>query len=797
MPFENFSPRKVGSRGPENAQVLVVGEAPGEEEDRFLKPFVGSSGQELDRMLSEARFITSSVRYTNAIRYRPRENDVDLAFVGSRRAAEEQGAVAIHDRYALPVAIEGLDDLQREIQTTRPRVIIAVGGTALWATTGKEGIENWRSSTLDCVLSPGIPVIPTYHPAAILRAWHNRHLAVHDLKRANEILQTGPAPVPPWNFRVRPSFATAMACLDAAEHAGQIAVDIETKQRRIVCVGLAWTRHDAICIPFVDRHGAPYWSEEEELAIIARLQSILSDPRHQIIGQNFHYDAQYFAREMLVIPTCGWDTMLAQHVLFPGTDKSLAFLSSIYCKHHVFWKDDGKEWDPRIHPEEQLWVYNCTDCVKTFEVKESQEFLIQKYGLQSQMKFMLDVWPHILITMLRGVRIDTYQKDLAKIELRKAIDERQEWLNTVIGRPFNPRSGPQMKTFFADELGIKAKKSKKTKGVSFDKKNLEKIAEQHILLWPIIQVIQEWRSLGVFLNTFALAPLDVDQRMRCSYNQGGTETFRLSSSENAFGSGTNLQNIPSGNRSTTMVMPNMRSMFVPDPGMEIGEIDLAGADAQVVAWECNDESLKGAFKAGQKIHVVNNRAMYGSLAGPDGKAEPYYTRIKQGVHLTNYVGSAATMAATLGIKRSEAEDFQTKWFRLHPNIPKWHAAIQNELFQTRSVKNIFGFRRVYFERVEGILPQAVAWKPQSTVAIIINKIWLALATEPGLEIEILLQVHDSLVFQYPIAKREEILRRVKELVRVVAPYTDPLVIPLGLKTSTESWGACKERKWPE
>lgn len=795
MPYDGFSSRKVRSRGPDDAKVLIVGEAPGEHEDRELRAFVGSSGAELDRQLAEARFVASACRFTNAIRFRPQGNEIDLAFCSSKKRAEECGATTLAGRYALPVAVDGWNELRDEIAAISPSVIIAVGGTALWATTGKEGIDAWRGSEIPCIHDGNITVVPTYHPAGILRSWENRHLAIHDLKRANRVLQFGRTPAPTWNFRVRPSFETVMECLDLAESTQEIAVDIETKRLHIVCVGIAWDRYNAVCIPFVDRFGAPYWGEHEELIIIERLQKLLST--HRVIGQNFHYDAQYFSRRQLVIPSCSFDTLLAQHVLFPGTPKDLAHLSSLYCPYHVYWKDDGKEWDPRIHTEEQLWTYNCVDCVKTFEVKESQQVLITKYSLQSQFDFLMRLWPQVLSTMLRGVRVDVSAKAASVIELGAAIAQRDQWLNTVIGYEFSTSSSaPAMKHFFAEEMGVKLKKGKKTKGVSLDKKALKIIADEHILLWPIVQTIEERRSLQVFKSTFAEADLDMDGRMRCSYNMGGTETFRFSSSENAFYTGTNLQNIPKGDRSTTMVMPNMRKLFTPDEGMEIAEVDLAGADAQVVAWEANDDILKGVFRRKEKLHAFNAKDLFGAKAGPDGKAEPWYTMAKQGVHATNYLCTPPTLAKTLGITVHEADRFQKRWFDIHPGIKDWHRRIEADLHRDRSVRNRFGFRRVYFERIESIQAEAVAWVPQSTVAIVINWAFIKIGEARSLPVEILFQVHDSLVFQYPAEKREEVLRAVHPLLLTPVPYQDPLIIQLGLKTSTKSWGDCEDREWP-
>lgn len=248
-------------------------------------------------------------------------------------------------------------------------------------------------------------------------------------------------------------------------------------------------------------------------------------------------------------------------------------------------------------------------------------------------------------------------------------------------------------------------------------------------------------------------------------------------------------------------LPSLRKMFVPDPGFTIAEIDLAGADAQVVAWEAGDEKLKKAFRdfargIGKKIHAVNAIDIFGETrAGASGKNEPYYTYAKMGVHLTNYGGKARTCATALGITVGEAEHFQSHWFREHPEIREWHNRTMHELMTTRQVKNKFGFRKFFFERIdEGLLGQALAWVPQSTVAITVNKAWENIENNLP-EVQIMLQVHDSLIFQYPTAKESLLLPEIKRYSEIVIPYDDPLIIPFGLKTSTKSWGDCDERKW--
>lgn len=252
--------------------------------------------------------------------------------------------------------------------------------------------------------------------------------------------------------------------------------------------------------------------------------------------------------------------------------------------------------------------------------------------------------------------------------------------------------------------------------------------------------------------------------------------------------------------SGSILLPNVKTFFVPDRGKILFDIDLAGADAQVVAWEAGDEPLKQAFRdyaagRGPKVHCVNAISIFGDRAGPTGKAMPYYHYAKMGVHLTNYGGEAKTCAASLKISQWEAQNFQNKWFAEHPAIKDWHERTAYTLQTTRTIKNQFGYTRTYYDRYsKNILQQALAWTPQSTVALVINKILLRIVrTIP--EIEILLQVHDSLVGQCDIPLWADVKPRLHEASRIVIPYADPLIIPVGLKTSKLSWGHCKDEEW--
>lgn len=818
--------RKVPAKGNPRAEIVFVGEAPGEQEEKAGEPFIGPSGHELDAWLARCNLQRDQVFITNVCKYRPYRNDIEHWVTSKKKVAVENDCKHFLDgMYYNDAVAEGLQELGQELATIQPRLVIPLGNTALWACAGKKGITSWAGSQI--YTKWGQMCLPTYHPSAVLRMWEWREPALRDLSRVEDATGRTAWDTPEYRFIVRPSLDMVLRVIEALILRANrtetvVTVDTETRwHKHVSCIGLGWSRLHAICIPMLSVHrDTGYWSAEEEVVILQALNSLFKHPNIRLVLQNGLYDIQYFAREFGMAVPIRDDTMLMQHLIWPGMPKGLDFLSRMYCNFHRYWKDDGKEWNPKIHSEEQHWTYNATDCVTTYEVFEVLDGLIDHYGLRKQYQFRMgQLYEATLHTMLKGVRVDLKERGRLGLELLEALEERDEIHQRVYGFKLNPKSPQQMKALFYHDLGCPVQFNRKTRQPSLDKDALEALADKFPELRPHVELIGQYRSIGVFLSTFVRAPLDDDMRMRCSFNITGTETFRYSSSENAFGSGTNLQNIPKGeedeSESISFKLPNVRKIFLPDEGYEIADIDLAGADAQVVAWEANDEDLKAAFRANIKIHAHNAKALFPNLCGPDGKREPYYTRAKRGVHLTNYGGRAKTCAASLGITVLEAQSFQTNWFSLHPGIKSWHERIQQALNTSRTVRNAFGYRRVYFDRVDQLLPEALAWVPQSTVAIVAAFAWAALreASKGNLDlpwnpyngvlpklpapVEVLLQVHDSLVIQYPIRYREECLAAIRKLVAVTVPYPDPLVIPWGLKTSTKSWGHCEDRKWPE
>jgi hypothetical protein len=250
-------------------------------------------------------------------------------------------------------------------------------------------------------------------------------------------------------------------------------------------------------------------------------------------------------------------------------------------------------------------------------------------------------------------------------------------------------------------------------------------------------------------------------------------------------------------------LPNIRKMFIPDPGKVIVDADLAGADAAVVAWEADDKMLMEFFRTGKSIHLQNGHDLIGEEfdnapghhKNPGTPKGRMYDALKRFVHATNYLGSAYNLALNpaVGWPKSVCEARQRRWLdQLHPGIREWHRRCEHSIQTTRSIRNKFGYRIVYFDRIDTVLSQAVAWGPQSTVAEVCFRGALQLRKSIPW-VEFLLQVHDSIVFQIPNhrwgeASTMDLLQR---HLRVPVPYPDPLIIKWGIAGSPKSWGDCK------
>lgn len=789
---------KCQPTGPLNARIMIIGEAPGSEEDEKGIPFVGNSGQELTRILNDAGIDRESCFLTNVARIRPPGNDIDKFFLDAK--CTKPG----------PVILEGLAELAREIHSVRPNVIVPMGNVSIWALRNHRGISSWRGSVI-----PGVgqyqsnKIIPTYHPAGILRQWENRFITVHDLRKVKRESEFPEIRTPTYRFVLRPSFDDACGVLrtllSAADRGRtRISIDLETRAQHIACIGLAWSARDAMCIPLmsVERPNG-YWPMENEFTLVRLIQKLLTHPNVENVGQNFLYDLQYISRYWGYACRTYMDTMLAHHLCWPGMQKGLDYLSSMYCEFHRYWKDEGKTWD-RNTPEEVLWNYNCIDAVATWEISHVLDGLIDRLKLRSQYNLQMEVFHTIFKTMLRGVAVDHELRNKLVMDLGAMIRERDQLVERVTGRSFlgdkGGLSSHKLKKYFYEDLGLPVQRNRKTGKPTTDQDALKILAKKEPIVKKLVWALIERGTLAQSHNV-CRTPLGVDRRLRCSYNVSGTIEFRFSSSEDAFGSGTNLQNLTKGKKSeeTGLQLPNMRKLVAADPGKEILDVDLERADLWIVVWEAGDEEFKQILRSGLDVHLYTAKDIFGlpytvkDLEDDDIvaqlKKDFYWKRqaAKEFAHATNYCGKARTVSFLIGETIHRTEQLQKAYLGKHDGIPKWWKRLETQLYTDRTVTNIFGNRVVFLGRVEELLTEAVAWQPASTVALVTLRGMVNIDRHCP-DVEICLNTHDSLTLQVPIHRTPAIYHEIKPHLEIPLPYPDPFHIPIGFEASRTSWG---------
>ena len=339
-----FSRQQVKADWPSEVPcpIAIVGEAPGEAEARMGRPFVGSSGAYLDRWLEEAEVDRAACLVTNVFTERPPGNDVGAFFVGSNheRACKtypkhERGYLDLRHEYEI-------ERLGRELLEVQPRVILAVGGTALWATTGHGKITKVRGTILPSILVPGAKVIATFHPSFIMRGNQGHdETCIADIRKA-KAFALGGAEVSKREVWINPTLADLMRFehlyLDSAEI---VCYDIETewKELRLIkCIGIAASPEVAIVVPFMTEDCKSYWATPQaEVLAWEWVKRILENPKTRKLAHNTVYDATWLRDLGIVIQGKPLDSMLQAHALDPERKKDLGFLGSLHS-NEAAWK---------------------------------------------------------------------------------------------------------------------------------------------------------------------------------------------------------------------------------------------------------------------------------------------------------------------------------------------------------------------------------------------------------------------------------------------------------------------------
>src|SRR5690606_11981863 len=244
----------VPAYGPDTAQLIIIGEAPGGAEEAEGRPFVGWAGQLLNDSLMRCGIAPDNVYFTNVSKFRPPNNDIKkfVKAFGKKKMMPNDHVV------------EHIIELYKEVATIKPTVVTPVGNLALWAMTGKMQIGRRRGSVMEFHLPmrlleivhekaparlgefveysevlQGQKIIPTYHPSAINRMMHLRPLFEADLRRICRDLTFRELRLPERTHHLNPDTPLLEDLVEQLFWAPCFSADIECVKQELYCVGFS------------------------------------------------------------------------------------------------------------------------------------------------------------------------------------------------------------------------------------------------------------------------------------------------------------------------------------------------------------------------------------------------------------------------------------------------------------------------------------------------------------------------------------------------------------------------------
>lgn len=458
-----------------------------------------------------------------------------------------------------------------------------------------------------------------------------------------------------------------------------------------------------------------------------------------------------------------------------------------------------------LSPNDREWAYNGLDVCVTLEIADALDTLFDNTS-RSTYEFSKALQAPVMEMSQRGVLVNQNTRNRVLHLVKGTIDQLTSQFRSIvedgIGTTCSPTSPIQLGHLLYDVMGLPEVKKRNNNGAYVRTTNREAIEKlsAYFIAEPVclhLLAIRDLDKKRQFLET----GIDPDGRMRTSFNIAGTNTGRLASSMSDFGTGTNLQNVDR----------ELRSIFVPDEGMIFVNCDLEQADARnlgALCWELfgrRGDAFAGAYlnlcESGD-LHTQVSRMARPHLPWTDDpklnraiadtkfyRGDTYRDLDKKLGHGSNYLGQPRTMAKHAKVPIAEVEEFQGNYFGRLPCIPAYHQYVRNEIATSASLTTLFGRRRFFFGRGndEATIREAVAYSPQSMTADEIDQGMLSIWREN--RVQLLLQVHDSILFQCPLREVDAIVPWALKMLRI--PLTlrgnRPFFVPAEAKIGF-NWG---------
>ena len=553
---------------------MIVGEAPGKNEDEGGKPFIGRSGELLDKFLATANLHRDEVYITNAVLCRPPNNKTPT-----------KSQIKKCNEYLLA-----------RIKLVRPKIIITLGAVALQAVAGLTGIRKLRGKPIQY---NDMFILPTYHPAFVLRDAKFEPIVHADFKVVRQLLDYGGLPEEKnANIILVNSKTPFNAMMRDIRRNQYLSFDIETtglypwaEDAEVVSIGFG-TKHAQWVIPLF--HTDTAWHDPQ--LIVEKLDDIIEGKR--LIMHNGKFDSLWMLVHFGVLWRIHFDTMLAQYAIDENSLRSLKILAQRYF--------DAPDWDIDLDEKQgattlsKLKKYHGHDLYYTYQLwlylreKLRMRPSIQKLFFQ----LLMPVANMFVEAEERGVAVDMKKFDEVEEQLRTEINTTKKKLDKL-APGINWRSPQQVRELLFEDLGIKPLDRTASGQPSTSESVLKRIDH------PITNTLMKYRGLDQQLKMFidGWKPYFVDGRLHPSFKIDGTVTGRPSC-ENP-----NLQQVPRD--------PKIRSLIIATKNWVLVDSDLSQAEMRIAAELSNDPVLLQLFFENQDVHwttAINEIARGGGMA---------------------------------------------------------------------------------------------------------------------------------------------------------------------------------------
>ena len=582
-----------------------------------------------------------------------------------------------------------------------------------------------------------------------------------------------------------------------ARELGLVAIDTETTtldpmQATLCGVSLAVAPSEACYVPLAHRVGGEKGSlfagnlapdQIPEPEAIAALKPLLEDRGVLKIGQNLKFDWQIFGLRGVDLAPYD-DTMLMSYVLDAGrSDHGLDPLSQRYFDHTTIdFNEVTKLGKSRISFEAvdiaRAAEYAAEDADVTLRLWRVLTPRLVAEGMTS----VYETLERPLLAVLgrmerRGIAIDPKVLSRMSGEFAQRAGALEAEIKELAGGPLNPGSPKQVADFLFGKLNLPGARKTKTGAWSTSASVLDDLAEAG---YELPQRLLDWRQITKLKSTYTDAlPGFVNpttHRVHTSYALASTTTGRLSSSE------PNLQNIPI----RTEEGRKIRRAFIADPGTKLVSADYSQIELRLLAEIADIPALKQAFRDGLDIHAMTASEMFGV---PVKDMPPDVRRRAKAINFGIIYGiSAFGLANQLGIAREEAGAYIRKYFERFPGIRAYMDETKAFCKQNGYVLTLFG-RKCHYPDIVNSNPSirafneraAINARLQGTAADIIRRAMIrmdAALQRHRLNAQMLLQVHDELIFEVPDDEVERTMPVVKTVMEEAPLPAAALSVPL-------------------